>query len=148
MDSIVVLMKPPNKEGLPLAEGVEGRTLPEGNSDQTTAVRTQSRVAALNGLIAVRQAAQQGQDVRFTALLHHITLDLLEQSYFALNRRSAPGIDGVTWQAYGERLNESLPDLHTRIHRGSYRAEPARRTTVPKAIQNRVHPSTSRELSQ
>jgi group II intron reverse transcriptase/maturase len=80
----------------------------------------------------VRQAARQRKGVRFTALLHHITIELLERSYFALKRDSAPGIDGVTWQAYGENLAENLPDLHTRIHRGSYRARPGRRTFIPK----------------
>jgi retron-type reverse transcriptase len=71
--------------------------------------------------------------VRFTALLHHITVDLLTRSYLALEGDSAPGIDGVTWQAYGENLKEKLTDLHDRIHRGSYRARPARRTYIPKA---------------
>jgi group II intron reverse transcriptase/maturase len=65
-------------------------------------------------------------------LLHHITIELLEQSYFALKRNSAPGIDGVTWQVYGENLAEKLTDLHARIHRGGYRARPARRTHIPK----------------
>ena len=59
-------------------------------------------------------------------------MDLLERSYFALKRNAAPGIDGVTWQSYGENLEEKLTDLHDRIHRGSYRARPARRTTIPK----------------
>jgi group II intron reverse transcriptase/maturase len=80
----------------------------------------------------VRQAARQGKKVRLTALLHHITIELLERSYFALNRKSAPGIDGVTWQAYGETLEENLPDLHGRIHRGSYRARPGGRSYTPK----------------
>jgi hypothetical protein len=39
----------------------------------------------------------------------------------------------VTWQAYGENLEEKLKDLHERVHRGSYRARPARRTYIPKA---------------
>jgi len=65
-------------------------------------------------------------------LLHHITVELLEQSYYALKRKAAPGIDGVTWQAYGEALEEKLPALHERIHRGSYRAQPARGTMVAK----------------
>jgi RNA-directed DNA polymerase len=81
----------------------------------------------------VRRAARQSKSVRFTALLHHITVDLLTRSYFALERDSAPGIDGVTWQAYGENLEEKLTKLHDRIHKGSYRARPARRTYIPKA---------------
>ncbi len=132
-DNVVVPTKRSNKEGLPSAETVEGRTLPEGNSQQTTVVRTQSRVATSSGLLTVRQAAQARKDVRFSALLHHMTVELLEQSYFALKRKAAPGIDGVRWQAYGEGLNESLKELHTRIHRGSYRAKPARRKMIPKA---------------
>jgi len=132
-DEGVVPMKRPNKEGLPSAEAVEGRTSPKGNGDETTAVRTLRREAASSGLVAVRQAARQSKSVRFTALLHHITVDLLKQSYLALERDSAPGIDGVTWQAYGENLEEKLTDLHDRIHKGSYRARPVRRTYIPKA---------------
>ena len=126
-------MKRPNKEGLPSAEAVEGRTSPKGNGDETTVVRTLRREAASSGLVAVRRAARQSKSVRFTALLHHITVDLLKQSYLALERDSAPGIDGVTWQAYGENLEEKLTDLHDRVHKGSYRARPARRTYIPKA---------------
>jgi RNA-directed DNA polymerase len=132
-DEAIVPEKQPNKEGLPSAEAVEERASPKGNGDQATAVRTQRRGAASNGLAAVRQAAQQGKDVQFTALLHHITIALLERSYFALKRNSAPGSDGVTWQDYGENLKDKLTDLHTRIHRGSYRARPARRIYIPKA---------------
>jgi group II intron reverse transcriptase/maturase len=131
-DEVIVPEKRPNKGSLLPAEAVEGRASPKGNGGRTAAVRTQSRVAASNGLAAVRQAARQSKGVRFTALLHHLTVDLLERSYYALKRNSAPGIDGVTWQAYGENLEENLPELHARIHRGSYRARPARRSYIPK----------------
>jgi hypothetical protein len=87
-----------NKEGLPSAEAVEGRTSPKGNGGETAAARTLRRDNASNGLIAVRRAARQSKSVRFTALLHHITIDLLKRSYLSLERDSAPGIDGVTWQ--------------------------------------------------
>ncbi len=63
-DSVIVLTKPSNKGGLPVAETVEGRTLPEGNGDQETAVRTQSRLAASNDLMAVRRAGQQDVDTK------------------------------------------------------------------------------------
>ena len=132
-DEVVVPAKRPNKEGLPSAEAVEGRPSPKGNGGQATAVRTQRRNAASSGLAAVRQAARQSKSVRFTALLHHITVDLLKQSYIALKRDAAPGIDGVTWRAYGENLEAKLKDLHERIHRGSYRSRPAKRTYIPKA---------------
>src|SRR5215831_13146094 len=101
-DEVIGPMKQPNKEGLPSAEAVEGRTSPEGNGGKTTAARTLRRDTASSGLAAVRRAARQSKSVRFTALLHHITVDLLKRSYFALERDSAPGIDGVTWQVYGE----------------------------------------------
>src|SRR5216684_2133410 len=132
-DGVIVPEKRPNKEGLPSAEAVEGRTPPKGNGGETAAARTLRRDTASNGLIAVRRAARQSKSVRFTALLHHITIDLLERSYLSLERDSAPGIDGVTWQSYGENLEEKLEDLHDEVHRGSYRARPARRTYIPKA---------------
>jgi retron-type reverse transcriptase len=66
-------------------------------------------------------------------LLHHITIDLLRQSYSALKHDAAPGIDGETWQSYGEKLEEKLKDLHERVHRGSYRSHPAKRSYIPKA---------------
>jgi group II intron reverse transcriptase/maturase len=132
-DGVIVPEKRPNNEGSPSAEAVEGRTSPKGNGGETAAARTQRRDAASNGLVAVRQAARQSKSVRFTALLHHISVDLLKQSYHSLARDSAPGIDGVTWQAYGENLEAKLTELHDRIHKGSYRARPARRTYIPKA---------------
>jgi hypothetical protein len=100
-DEGVVPMKRSNNEGLSSAETVEGRTSPKGNGGQTAAARTLRRDTASNGLAAVRQAARQSKTVRFTALLHHITTDLLKRSYRALARDAAPGIDGVTWRAYG-----------------------------------------------
>src|SRR6266542_3515102 len=130
---VIVPEKRPNKKGLPSAEAVEGRTPPKGNGDETAAARTLRRDNASNGLIAVRRAARQSKSVRFTALLHHITVDLLKRSYLSLERDSAPGIDGVTWQSYGENLEEKLEDLHDKVHQGSYRARPARRTYIPKA---------------
>ena len=123
-DEVVVPEKRSNNEGLPSAETVEGRTSPKGNGGETAAARTLRRDTASNGLIAVRQAARQSRDVRFTALLHHITIDLLKQSYKALKRDAAPGIDGVTWWAYGENLEAKLdtqgqlpsPPGQTKLH--------------------------------
>jgi len=132
-DEVVVPRKRPNKGRQLPAEVVEGRTSPEGNGGETAAARTLRRDTASIGLAGVRRAARQSKSVRFTALLHHITVDLLKQSYRALERDSAPGTDGVTWHAYGVNLEEKLTDLHNRIHKGSYRARPARRTYIPKA---------------
>src|SRR5580693_7288123 len=149
-DEGVVPMKRSNNEGVSSAETVEGRTSPKGNGGQTAAARTLRRDTASNGLAAVRRAARQSKTVRFTALLHHITTNLLKRSYLALARDAAPGIDGVTWQAYGESLEEKLKDLHDRVHRGSYRARrPLRhwsRTRRSTASMNRRRPSPTTGL--
>jgi hypothetical protein len=147
-DGGVVPMKRSNNEGVSSAETVEGRTSPEGNRGETAAARTLRRGTASNGLIAVGRAARQSKSVRFTALLHHITTDLLKQSYLSLERDSAPGIDGVTWQAYGENLEGKLKELHDKVHRGSYPAHPARRTYIPKADGSQSSNRRSRRFSR
>jgi group II intron reverse transcriptase/maturase len=85
------------------------------------------------GLSGVRQRAKENKQEKFTALLHHLTVNLLRESYFALKRRAAPGVDGETWQQYGTGLEDRLIDLHSRVHRGAYRAKPSRRVYIPKA---------------
>lgn len=85
------------------------------------------------GLGGVRGAARRDKKQKFTALLHHVTIGLLRDSYYSLKRVAAPGVDGVRWQQYGEGLEERLQDLHDRVHRGAYRAQPSRRTYIPKA---------------
>jgi group II intron reverse transcriptase/maturase len=84
-------------------------------------------------LVGVRQAAKKRKQEKFTAWLHHLTLDLLGDSYYALKRQAAPGVDGVTWQEYETGLAGRLADLHSRVHRGAYQAQPSRRVYIPKA---------------
>jgi len=84
------------------------------------------------GLERVRRPAEQNKDERFTALLHHVDVDLLRQAYLWLKREAAPGVDGVRWAEYGQGLEEKLKALHGRVHRGSYRALPSRRRYIPK----------------
>lgn len=129
----VVLTKQPNKSGEPPAEAVEGRPLTKENMGQPNQHRTQSRERRPSGLDRVREAAKRDKKIRFTALLHHVTVDLLRKSFYALKREAAPGVDGVTWEAYGGKVEERLLDLHGRIHRGAYRARPSLRTWIPKA---------------
>ena len=81
----------------------------------------------------VRQVARKDRDVRFTALLHHVTVDRLREAYRAISPNAAPGVDGVTWRDYGQDLEANLRDLHARVHRGAYRARPTRRVFIPKA---------------
>jgi group II intron reverse transcriptase/maturase len=94
---------------------------------------TQSGARVSQRLRGVRQAAQDRKQERFTALLHHLTVDLLRDSFFALKRKAAPGVDGVTWQEYASGLEDRLADLHGRVQRGAYRAQPSRRVYIRKA---------------
>ncbi len=81
----------------------------------------------------MRQRARKSKQERFTALLHHVTTDLLRESYYALKRDAAPGVDGVRWREYETGLAERLSELHSRVHRGTYRAQPSKRRMIPKA---------------
>ena len=129
----VVPMNQPNKSGKPRAEVGEGRPGVKENIKQSNTRPTQSGASVPQGLNGVRQRARKARQEKFTALLHHLTVDLLRQSYFALQRKAAPGIDGETWQQYGTGLEGRLADLHSRVHRGAYRAKPSRRVYIPKA---------------
>ena len=122
-----------NKDGKPLAETGEGRPLIKENTHQPNTSPTQSGTRVSQGLAGVRKAARESKERRFTALLHHLTVDLLRESFYALKRNAAPGVDGTTWQEYETGLEDRLVDLHSRVHRGAYRAKPSRRVYIPKA---------------
>jgi len=113
-------------------EIVEGRPPAKENAEESNPCRTQSRESGPSGLDRVRQAAKKDKKVRFTTLLHHVDIDLLRSSYSGLKKQAAAGVDGVTWQEYGNGLEERLTDLHGRIHRGAYQAKPSRRVWIPK----------------
>jgi RNA-directed DNA polymerase len=119
-DSVIVAGKSPNKTGEPAAEAMERRAGAEENASQHSTHRTQSRESVSQALERVRKAARQRKKERFTALFHHLTIDLLRLSFLALKRDAAPGVDGVTWQDYETDLERKLADLHTRVHRGAY----------------------------
>ncbi len=132
-DNNIVPEKPANNEAKTFAEQVEGRELTKGNTIKTTAVRTQGRVAASIGLNGVRRKAQQDKEARFNNLFHHITPKLLTKSFYDLKRKAAAGVDEVTWYEYRTGLAEQIVDLHERVHAGSYRAQPVRRTYIKKS---------------
>lgn len=143
-DRPIVPAKPPNKESAqrrdkrpndaPTAEEAEGRGLAKGNSRQQNMHRTQGRKRVQSALERVRQAAEKDRGMRFTALMHHVyNIDTLREAYFSLKRDAAPGVDEVTWQQYGEELEENLQDLSVRLKRGAYRARPVRRVYILKA---------------
>jgi len=116
-----------------LEESVEGRPLTERNVCQTATGRTQSRETVLTGLASIRKCARGNKALQFTALLHHITVKQLRESYLALKPKAAPGVDNVTWQQYGNELMSNLEHLHEKVHTGKYRALPVKRCYIPKA---------------
>ncbi|HEX2462717.1 MAG TPA: group II intron reverse transcriptase/maturase [Vicinamibacterales bacterium] len=132
-DSAIIATKPTNKAGRPAAEPVERRAGTKGNADQQSTRRAQNRESVSQALERVRQAARKRKKERFTALFHHLSVDLLRLSFFALKRDAAPGVDGLTWRDYEADLDHKLEDLHARVHRGAYRALPSRRRYIPKA---------------
>jgi RNA-directed DNA polymerase len=132
-DSPVVPAKLPNNAAEAAAEVVEGRGLAEGNTTSKTRPGLRAGMSAPSALDRVRLVAQQDKDARFTALLHHVSLDRLRAAYGALSPKAAAGVDGVMWLTYGKDLEANLQDLHQRVQRGAFRAKPSRRSYIPKA---------------
>jgi RNA-directed DNA polymerase len=131
-DPAIVAMKPTNKAGQPAAEPVEPRAGAEGNAGQQSTCRAQNRGSVSQALDRVRQAARLRKKERFTALLHHVGIDLLRTAFYALQRDAAAGVDGLSWRDYEADLEPRLADLHARVYRGAYRALPSRRRYIPK----------------
>jgi RNA-directed DNA polymerase len=132
-DPNIVAVKPANKAAPTAAELVEQRTGAEGNASQQSAHRAQDRESVLQALERIRHAARQRKEEKFTSLAHHISIAMLRTAFFELKRDAAPGVDGLTWEAYEADLDRNLTDLHSRVHRGAYRALPSRRQYIPKA---------------
>ena len=137
-DCVIVPVNQPNKGEPPRrglsAEAGEGEARTKENISQTHTNPTQGgKKGVSQGLAGVRQASRARKGERFTALLHHLTPELLRSSFYALKREAAAGVDGVRWAEYEVGLEGRLADLHTRVHRGAYRAKPSRRVYIPKA---------------
>ena len=131
-DRAVIPMKLPNQGAQASAEVAEGRARTKENIGQSHTSPAQDGRGVSQGLAGVRKAAKERKQERFTTLLHHLTTDRLRESYYALKRNAAPGVDGVRWQEYEEGLEGRLIDLKDRIHRGAYRAQPSRRVYIRK----------------
>jgi RNA-directed DNA polymerase len=132
-DSAIRAKKSANKVEKSAAESMEQRAEAKEKALAPTTFRTQNREGVSPGLDRLRKAVQEKRNERFTTLLHHVDVDLLTKAYHWLKRDAAAGVDGVTWQAYGVDLQAKLVDLHARVHRGAYRAQPSRRRMIPKA---------------
>jgi len=133
-DGPVVPAKLPNKPAVVAgAEVVEGRGPAEGSTASETRPGRSAGQGVSSDLDRVRQLAREDKEVRFTALLHHVSVDRLREAYRAISPNAAAGVDGVTWRDYGSDLEANLRDLHARVHGGAYRARPTRRVFIPKA---------------
>ena len=131
-DSPVLPTSPPNKVTRVAAEAREERGLAEGNTDDLTRPGRSAGQDVANGLDRVREVARRDKDVRFTALQHHVDLSRLWAAFMAINPKAATGVDKVTWDDYGQDLEENLQNLLQRVHSGAYRARPSRRVYIPK----------------
>ena len=135
-DGVVVPVNPSNKAQLQpsgAAERGEGRTPTKENIGQAHTPPAQDGQGVSQGLDGVRRAARERRQDRFTSLLHYLTVELLQASFYALKKNAAPGVDGIRWQEYEGGLEGRLRDLKDRIHRGAYRAQASRRIYIPKA---------------
>ena len=131
-DTVVVAVKPTNNAERSAAELVEPRTGTKGNANQQSTRRAQDRESVSQALERVRLAARRGKKEKFTSLLHHADPEMLRASFYALKRDAAPGVDGMTWDTYEQDLDHRIEDLHTRVQSGAYRAQPSRRSYIPK----------------
>ena len=135
-DAAIVAAKLANNAGAHIAaaaELVEPRAATKRNVEEQSTHRTLGRVRVSQALRRVRQVARQKKKEKFTALHHHISIDLLRVAFLALKRNAAPGVDDLTWRTYAQDLDLNLTDLAARVQRGAYRALPSRRTYIPKA---------------
>src|SRR6266536_1680456 len=131
-DPVVVAGKPMNKAEQSATESVERRAGAKGNADQQSTRRAQNRESVSQALGRVRQAAGQRKKERFTSLLHHIDPAMLRTAFYAIKRDAAPGVDGMIWETYERDLDRRIGDLHARVKSGAYRAQPYRRSYIPK----------------
>ena len=131
-DPVVVAVKRANKADHSVAEPVEPRTGTKGNANQHRTRRAQDRESVSQALERVRLAARRGKKEKFTSLLHHIDPEALRAAFYAMKRNAAPGVDGVTWDAYEQGLDLRIETLHAKVQSGAYRAQPSRRSYIPK----------------
>src|SRR5256886_1057305 len=131
-DSAIGARKPTNKAVPTAAEPVERRVGAKGNANQQSTDRAQNRATVSQALERIRKVAKERKKERFTALFHHISIDLLDEAFYELKENAAAGVDGLTWRDYEQNLERNLEDLHARVHRGAYRALPSRRVYIPK----------------
>ena len=140
-DKFIVPEKLVNSDVMPSSlESMEGRSLTNEKAEHKPLDRAQTRTTdeqlsgpRSRGLLGIREAAQKDKELKFHNLFSHLTPELLKSSFFDLKKDAAPGIDGQTWHDYAVNFDQRIEDLHSRLHRGSYRAKPSRRVYIAKA---------------
>jgi RNA-directed DNA polymerase len=131
-DLAIVAVKSANEPGQPEEERTEPRAGAKENAARQRTRRAQERASVSQRLDRIRKAARERKQERFTTLLHHVDVGMLRTAFYALRKDAAPGADGLTWQDYEADLDRKIEDLHERVHRGTYRAQPSRRRFIPK----------------
>jgi hypothetical protein len=141
-DAAIVAVKPANKAEQPAAEQsaaeptaaepVEPRAGTKGNAGQQTMPWAQRQTSMSHALERIREVARERKKEKFISLLHHITVELLDEAFHQLKADAAAGVDRLTWKDYGADLERNLEDLHNRVQSGAYRALPSRRVYIPK----------------
>lgn len=124
--------KKPAKTRVTPVEPVEGKPAAKGKSVAGNARSTQREVSALTQLQRIGQRAKTKPKEKWTNLLSHLRVPLLKEAYMRLRKDAACGVDEVTWNEYGEHLEERLLDLENRVHRGGYHPQPVLRVHIPK----------------
>jgi RNA-directed DNA polymerase len=132
-DCAIVAVKPTNETERSGEEAAEPRAQAKGNGGPAKHVPgAETGIGVSQALDRIRKVARERKQERFTALLHHISLELLGQAFGDLKQNAAAGVDGLTCKTYEQNLGRNLEDLHSRVHRGAYRALPSRRVYIPK----------------
>jgi len=131
-DSAIVAGMSANKAERSAAEPAEPRAETKGNASQQSTGRMPSRGSVEQALERIRRTARERKKERFTTLLHHVSIEHLEDAFYELKENAAAGVDGLTWRTYEADLDRHVEDLHARLHRGAYRPQPGRRVYIPK----------------
>jgi RNA-directed DNA polymerase len=133
--SIVPVKSANEDRGAPCSEEpMEERDMAKRKSEQQNKCRTQSRESLGNALSRIRQKAHKDKTSQFNALWHHVCeIDRLRTVYYELKRDAAAGVDGQTWDSYGERLEDNLQSLAASLQSGAFHPKPVKRVHIPKA---------------
>ena len=131
-ESIVPSTSPNKAETESASEAGEERGSAKRNTTEPALPRAQKRKRKSLGLHGVREAARKDSKLVFNNLFHHLSAELLLESFENLKKTAAVGVDEVTWHDYEHNVADNIAALHDRLHRGAYRANPSKRIWIPK----------------